>query len=282
VKPRSTTGAVAAVIAVLVAGCGGGDDKAAPAKAGGSPKPSEPLAAAARRLERVVPTGDCKQLGKLMLHSVRRGSPVPPSKPPSRAECRFIRQEARLDLDGFKVKKVRQFGPAGVVEGSGTHARGTNVVGTVWALDVDRSWKLLYDAILRPQIGVQPRAGVDNNARAFVASLVTRNCPSIWRGLNVGSRFVRQANGSLRTFCKQFLPAYKQKGNGIADIGAHPAVKPERLGATRDIALFGLDLSSGRYLVLVLAGRIGGIADAEQKQHVDPSVLEMVTVRKPD
>src|SRR4051812_7050836 len=100
-------GAVAVVIAVLVAGCGGGGEKAAPTKASGSPKPSEPLAAAAERLERVAPTGDCKQLAKLMLHSVRRGRRVAPSKPPTRAECTFIRQEARLDLDRFKVKKVR-------------------------------------------------------------------------------------------------------------------------------------------------------------------------------
>jgi hypothetical protein len=283
VTPRTWIVASALATALMAAGCGGGHDNTAPATtAGGPPKPKEPLAAAAKRLERALPTRDCKQLGALMLHSVRRGLNVPPSKPPTAAECKFILREARVDLEGFKVARVRQFGPAGMVEGSGPRARGKNVIGTVWSMDVDRSWKLLFDAILRPQIGVRPRPGFENNARAFVAAVLTRNCPLVFRGLNVASRFVRAANGHRATFCRQFLPAYKAKGNGIADLAANPDVKPEQLGATRDISFFGLDLKSGRYMVLTLAGRVGGIADAEQKDHADPSVFELLTVRRPD
>jgi hypothetical protein len=216
-----------------------------------------------------------------MLHSVRRGRDVSPSKPPTAEECGFIRREISVDLQGFKVRKVKQFGPAGVVEGSGARTRKGMVVGTIWTLDVDRSWRVIFDAILRPQIGVPPRSGFDINARGFVGSVVTRNCPLIWQGLNVASRFVRQAAGRRATFCRQFLPAYKQKGNGIADLGANRDVKPDRLGAIRDFGFFGLNLESGRYLVLVLGGRVGGIADAEQKDHVDPSVLELLSVRRP-
>jgi hypothetical protein len=277
----------ALVTALMVPGCGGGDDtsapaKTAPAKASGVPKPKEPLAAAAKRLERALPTHDCKQLAPLILHSVRRGQNVSPTKPPTSAECSFIVRESRVDLEGFKVARVRQFGPAGMVEASSPRARGKNVIGSMWVMDVDRSWKLLFDAILRPQIGVRPRPGFENNARAFVASLLTRNCPLIWRGFNVASRFVRAAGGKQARFCRQFLPAYKEKRNGIADLAANPNVKPEQLGATRDISFFGLDLESGRYLVLTLAGRVGGIADAEQKDHADPSVYELLTVRRPD
>jgi hypothetical protein len=274
--------AVALVTALMSAGCGGGGDKTAPARASGLPKPKEPLAAAAKRLERALPTRDCKRLGPLVLHSVRRGQNVSPSKPPTAAECAFMLRETKVDLEGFKVAKVRQFGPAGVVEGTAPRARGKNVIGTIWTLDVDRSWKLLFDAVLRPQIGVRPRPGFENNARAFVASLLTRNCPLIFRGFNVASRFVRAAAGREPTFCRQFLPAYKAKGNGIADLAANPNVKPEQLGATRDISFFGLDLESGRYMVLTLAGRVGGVADAEQKDHADPSVFELLTVRRPD
>jgi hypothetical protein len=193
-----------------------------------------------------------------------------------------MRHEAAFDLKGFKVAQVRQFGPTGVVEGSGDHTDRGQVVGTLWALDVDRSWKLLFNAILRRQVGVKPRPGFEANARGFVAAVAARNCDLIWSGLNVGSRFVRAANGHKSTFCRQFLPAYKDKGNGIADLGANPDARPEPLGATRDIAFFGLGLKSGRYLVLALTGRLGGIANAEQKQHVDPSVLELVTVRRPN
>jgi hypothetical protein len=275
---------VAVVVALLVAGCGGGDKKesasSTPAQRA-TPAPREPLSVAAKRLERLLPDGDCKPLAKLMLHSVRRGRDVPPSRPPNAAECSFIRREAAVDLKGFKVSRVREFGPAALVEGSGAHAGGGSVVGTLWALDVDRSWKLLYNAILRPQIGMKPRPGFETNARAFVGAVAARNCNLIWRLLNVGSRFVRGADGDRALFCRQFLPAYKEKRNGIADLGANPGVRPKLLGATRDIAYFGLDLKSGRYLVAALTGRLGGIANAEQKDHVDPSVLELVTIRRP-
>lgn len=56
---------------------------------------------------------------------------------------------------------------------------------------------------------------------------------------------------------------------------------PVKLGAIRDVAFFGVPLRSGRYMVAVLAGRLGGIANAEQKFHGDPSVIEFVTVRRP-
>lgn len=42
-----------------------------------------------------------------------------------------------------------------------------------------------------------------------------------------------------------------------------------------------MSLKSGRYLVLVLSGQIGGITDAEKKAHADPGVLEFLTVKKP-
>jgi hypothetical protein len=281
---------VVAAATALVAGCGGsdGDDektgsaKSAPATASG-PKPNEPLAAAAKRLERDLAGGDCKPLARLMLHSVRRGKDVDPATPPTKEECAFIRSERSRELRGFRVSKVRQFGPAGVAEGTGANSRLGEVVGTVWALDVDGSWKLLYDAILRQQIGVPPRsADFGTNARKFVRAMATRDCDTFWRLLNVGSRFVRSANGHKATFCKSIAATYKEKAGGIADVAADPSAKPEELGATRDIGLYGVDLKSGRYLVLMLAGRIGGIADAEQKEHDDPSALELVTVRRPD
>jgi hypothetical protein len=273
--------AVAAAAAVL-GGCGGGGDATTTTTTSGPPKPSERLGAAAKRLEEALPGGDCRTLGRLMLHSVRRGVNVSPHRPPAREECAFIRGEAALDLKGFRVTKVRQFGPAGVVEGAGAKARQGYVVGTIWALDVDGSWKLLYNAILRPQIGVPPRSpNLAGNASRFVHAVATRDCATFWRLLNVGSRFVRSADGHEATFCKNIAATYKQKAGGIAEIASDPGAKPKELGATGDIGFFGLGLKSGRYLVLTLTGRIGGIANAEQKDHEDPSALELVSVRLP-
>jgi hypothetical protein len=274
----------AACAAALLAGCGG-DDGGGEKKSGAAktttPEAKEPLTAAARRLERALPTGDCKRLAPLMLHSVRRGQNVDPARPPAAAECRFIRTEIGRDMVGFKVTKVRQFGPTGFAEGSGRKQRPGEVVGTLWALDVDGSWKLLYDATLRRQIGFPPRPGFGDNARTFVTAVAKRECDGTWLLLNVGSRFVRSVNGDKAKFCKQTAPAYKDKRNGFADLAADPEAKPEELGTLRDVGFFGLRLRSGRYMVAALMGRLGGIADAEQKDHGDPSVIEFLTVRRP-
>ena len=146
---------------------------------------------------------------------------------------------------------------------------------------MDGSWKLLYDATLRRQRGFPPNPRFRANARRFVDAAATRNCDAMWRLLNVGSRFVRSVNGRKAQFCKQTAPAYKQKGNGFADLAANRNVTPVELGSRRDVAFFGLPLRSGRYMVAVLTGRLGGIADAEQKFHADPSVIELLTVRRP-
>jgi hypothetical protein len=272
----------AAATMALLGGCGGSDSTHTRTTPAGPPRPKEPLQAAAKRLEEALPGGDCKTLAPLMLHSVRRGVNVSPSKPPIKVECDFIRKEQAQDLKGFKVTKVRQFGPSGVVDGSGAGRGPNEVVGTIWALDVDGSWRLLFDAILRPQVGVPPRLPHPAaSASRFVHAIGTRDCGTFWRLLNVGSRFVRAANGQKATFCKNIALTYKQKAGGIADIASDPAAKPTELGATGDIALYGLGLKSGRYMVLALTGRIGGIADAEQKDHEHPSVLETVSVRRP-
>jgi hypothetical protein len=284
VGARTCLAAVAAT--ALVGGCGGGNSTQThtPARTtvAGPPKPKEPLKAAAKRLERALPGGDCRTLAPLMLHSVRRGVNVSPSKPPVKVECDFIRKEQAGDLKGFRVSKVRQFGPSGVVDGRGAGRGPNEVVGSIWALDVDGSWRLVFDAILRPQVGVPPQLPhAAASANRFVRAIGTRDCDTFWRLLNVGARFVRAANGQRARFCKNIAATYKQKAGGIADIATDPSAKPRELGATGDIALYGLSLKSGRYLVFALTGRIGGIADAEQKDHEHPSVLEIVSVRLP-
>jgi hypothetical protein len=131
-------------------------------------------------------------------------------------------------------------------------------------------------------VGVPPRLPhAAASASRFVRAITTRDCDTFWRLLNVGARFVRSAGGDKATFCKNIALTYKRKQGGIADIASDPAAKPRELGATGDIAFFGLGLKSGRYLVLALTGRIGGIADAEQKDHEHPSVLDVVSVRLP-
>jgi hypothetical protein len=278
---------VAAAAAALLVGCGGGggDDSrtgtATQTTVSGPPKPKEPLAAAAKRLDRELAAGKCKPLARLMLHSVLRGRNVDPAAPPTKEECAFIRNEAGRELKGFKLTKVQQFGPTGVTEAKGANRRPAEVVGSLWALDVDGSWKLLYDAILRPQIGVPSARDFGSNARRLVHAIATNDCDTFWRLLNVGSRFVRTSNGHKAAFCKSIKETIRRKEGGIAELASDRSANPKELGTTRDIGFFGVELKSGRYMVLALTGRLGGIADAEQTQHDDTSALEIVSARLP-
>jgi hypothetical protein len=266
-------------VATMLAGCGGGTG-ASKTTAGTRPEPKEPLSAAAHRLERALPRRDCKELIGLMLHSVQRGGTAPDA-PPTKRECAYVKTEAANQLRGFHVTKVSAFGPAGFAEGSGRSARPGFVIGVVWLLDSDGSWKAGYQATYRPQIGVPPRfaAQADANARRLLAAVKAGNCAELWRVLNVVSRFVRTSAGQRDRFCRTLPATYRDAKTAFAQIKAGPAPTLETLGRTRDFAFYGVRLANGRYLDLVLSGPLANIAPRELPQHDNPSVLEFVTVR---
>jgi hypothetical protein len=282
VVPRVWMAAAAGALA-LITGCGGGGDggEKGAAKPSGPPAASEPVVAAATRLGRAVPRADCRALGALMLHSASRGTE--PTTPPTTRECAFVTREVRNELAGFKLTKAAEFGPGALTEGTGDKPRSGELVGVIWVLDRDGSWKAVYDAVFRPQIGLRPTYGArtDANARGFVAAVAARDCDRLWRLLNVGSRFVRGQSGDRRRFCAGLAPVYRDPKAAFAQIAKDPTAAPARLGATRDIGFYGLELANGRYMVIVMAGRLGGIADSEQREHDDPTVLEVLTVRRP-
>jgi hypothetical protein len=280
---RTTIPALACCLAL--AGCGddgGGESKQPTGAPPGAPRAKQPLAAAARRLQAALPRADCRELMALMMHSIQRGV-TDPATPPKPSECGFVRREADADLRGYRVTKVRDLGVAGFTEGTGTRPRSGNVVGVVWALDSDGSWKAIVNAVFRPQIGPAPErtAAADQNARGFVTALRRADCPLAWRGLNVASRFVRANRGERRAFCRATRKLYRDPASAFSQIKADPGATPRLLGRTRDFSFYSLELRNGRQTVLVMAGQIGGIADAELREHVNPSVLEFLTVRQP-
>jgi hypothetical protein len=273
--------AVALAAATLLAGCGGGgDDGGEKAKPGGPPKANEPLAAAATRLERLLPRQDCKELSPLMLHSVQWAKD--PDAPPTAEQCRHIRDEGSAALRGFKLARSRQFGVAGFSEGTGARAQPGNQVGILWVLDTDGSWKVTSDALFRPQIGVNSQYGAraDANARRFVTAVGSGDCDELWRLLNLDSRFVDASRGNKAKLCSDVARQSKVKSSGFAQIKADRDAKPQAFGKTRDLAFYGVGLENGRYLALVLAGPLAGHKPAEYRQHEIPSVLEFVTVRR--
>lgn len=274
---------LAFVLAVAATGCGGdGDeDDADRPEATSRPTAAEPLAAAAERLERDLRGGDCRKLIRVMIHSIQRAAA--PDAAPTRSDCRYIRTEARNQLRDYRVTKTREFGPAGFSEGTGASARKGEVIGIVWLVDSDRSWKAAFEATFRPQLGVEPERveHADATARKLVATLRGANCAGLWRTLGVASRFVRGVDGRRAAFCRNLTKLYADPGSAFAQIKADARVTLETLGRTRDFSFYGIALRNGRYMDAVVSGPLAAVADAELSQHDNPSVLELLTVRQP-
>ena len=271
-----------AAAAIGLAGCGDDGGSEPKNRDAAAPRPNESLLAAAKRLQGALPRADCDELIGVMLHSVGRGMTAPDA-PPRPNECRWMRREARNELRDLRVMQVEEFGVAGFSEGTGAEARKGQTVGTLWVLDSDGSWKAVFDAIFRPQIDEPPRLQdqADANVRAFVAALRAGDCPAVWRGLNVASRFVRSKDGARDRYCAELDKLYRDQRTAFAQIRADRSAQPRLLGRTRDFSFYSLELRNGRYMAIVLAGQLGGVADDELKDHANPSVVEMLTVRQP-
>jgi hypothetical protein len=273
-------------VALSVAGCGGGGSggggkQHTTVDPSSAPVPKEKLASAAARLQRTLPSGDCKALIRLMLHSIERGSK--PDAPPTSRECAYMKTEAKRELRGYRVTKVSQFGTSGFTEGTGANAHTGMVVGIVWVLDADGSWKAVYEAIFRPQIGVAPEMLKESAANAvqLVSALRTGNCKELFRLLSVASRFVRGVDGNRERFCRGLPATYGNPSTAFAQIKADDHVTVGILGRTRDFAFYSIKLTNGRYMNLVLSGQLRTTALNELKQHANPSALELLTVRQP-
>ena len=275
---------LAFALALPMLGCGGDgdDDGAGREQAADRPVAREPLAAAAERLERDLPGGDCRKLIRVMIHSIQRGT-TSPGAAPKPADCSYIRTEAREQLRGYRVTKTREFGPAGFTEGTGKAARKDEVIGIVWLLDSDGSWKAAFEATFRPQLGPEPERveHADATVRKLLATLRGANCEGLWRSLSVASRFVRNVDGRRARFCRGLPKAYNDPASAFAQIKADGGARLETLGRTRDLAFYGIALRNGRYMDAVVSGPFAAIAQDELREHDNPSVLELVTVRQP-
>src|SRR5581483_2325743 len=149
---------------------------------------------------------------------------------------RSVRSEARRDLRGYRFTRAQSFGPAGVSEGTGAAPGAGETVGVIWVLDRDGSWKAVFNAIYRTQIGFPPAYGARAaaNAHEFITAIATRDCDDSWRLLNATSRFVRSAEGRKPAFCSGQASLYRDPRSAYAQIAADPGAQPRELGQTRD------------------------------------------------
>jgi hypothetical protein len=112
-------------------------------------------------------------------------------------------------------------------------------------------------------------------------ALKTGTCAELWRVLNPASRFVLSANGQRERFCRTLPATYRDKSTAFAQIKAEGTPALEPLGRTRDFAFYAIRLKNGRYMDMVICGQLPGILRSQLKQHDNPTVLELATVRQP-
>jgi hypothetical protein len=286
---RAASLAAALVLAVCVAGCGGDDDDnpgqnrraAGPA---GAPKPKEPLKAIVPGFERALRSGDCRKV-------VYYGSPsstrpqqnVRPNAPPNRSECAQLNRFARL-LRNFRGGKVAQFGPAGVIDSTNEVAPG-KITNIAWTIDLDGSWKVVTFTGIEPQVGRRPDArrqrAFDSVVRQWVAAAKKGDCKELWRLSEAESRFVRNAVKRER-YCRAVADIRKGRTpHTMRDFARFPDVRPEKLGATPDLAFYGLRFPNGRYITIDVTTVSEAVPAQQKRGHASPGVEDYVVNRDP-
>jgi hypothetical protein len=100
--------------------------------------------------------------------------------------------------------------------------------------------------------------------------------------LDPGSRFVEARRGGRPQLCKDMAASYKRGDSALRDIADDRGrSKPQHLGQTPDFGLYGLNLSNGRYVAIVMSTQAQSTTAAESQGHANPAVLDYLTLRKP-
>jgi hypothetical protein len=283
--------ALIACLAAAPAGCGGDDDEEKPdagrkgGAATGAPKPKEPLKAIIPGLEKAIASGDCRELVRYGSPSSTRSRPdAGPDDPPTRTECTQLRQFQRA-LRSFRGGKVAQFGTAGVIDGKDELVPG-KIMSTAWTTDTDGSWKALFFTGIEPQVGRRPEPGTDSEfdavARRWVAAAKKGDCKLLWRLSESESRFVSNSGGDRAKYCRAVAATRKgRKPHTLKDLADSPEVRPKRLGATPNVAFYGLSFPNGRYVTLDVTTVGEAVPANARRGHVSPGVEDYVVNRNP-
>jgi hypothetical protein len=274
----------------LLAGCGGDDKKdetssTAAAKTAEPPKAKQSLQAAADELSQTVASGsDCAKMFERMVPASLRGPTVNAGDPPKPEDCK--NNKPLFDqVEGFKATKVQEFGPAGVVEGSGTNVSKGNVLASTWVVDQDGEWRLFTAGDFDPQIGVKPlpATNFDEVAEEFVVAARKGDCATFFKLSDPYSRFVVGTKNDEVKFCNTVAESYRKPDSALHDLAGDPNAKPEKLGETLDYGFYAVPMSSGRYWVVLIGTRSEGKIPANlAKGHPGKvNVVDYITVTRP-
>jgi hypothetical protein len=261
----------AAIVAAgaLLAGCGGGDESTRAASAttstteqAATPPPVQPLSEQVAAFERAVKDPSCAAAIDLV-HPVLLPDP---EHPESKANCGDATYPLRAER-GVEVVDSAELGTGAVVD---TRLDG-NRESLIWALDPSGRYKWTGAFIGSDQVGTSPvtTAVFDRVAAEFVKGLRDEDCDAVYALLESGSRL---GYGSRDTFCSKFADTYVATPEGLGSrLQADPEAEPQLLGATEDLAFYGIATRPSGYRTLVL-----GIHRSDQ----DPIVIDVLPAER--
>lgn len=265
-----------AVAALLLAGCGGGDDGDA-GPPGGPPKPSESLESVLPDYERAAAEQDCVGFARFVHTTVRPPGRDTDDRPDAR-ECAQLAQ-TYVQLAGLKAERTREYGTAAIVEGRIDGQR----VALVWTLDVDRRWKQVQATPrgVPEQIdGVERPGGnqFDRHASQWVEAQRAGDCRRVFRLFNPASSFVIQEDNDPKRFCRRYERGRRVPTTLSYALSRSPSAKPAKLGETPNFAFYGLATAGGGYWTVIMSTQPPLLPPGG---HVDDSVLDYYPNRRP-
>jgi hypothetical protein len=247
-----------------------------------APEPESSIKSTWNDLQDVLSNGNatCEDLAPYTMHSAYRVDPadpdrnVLPDEPPTEEECNNIEAFAPT-LEATKGKKFKEFGTGALVEGTARGVAAGRKAVVFFVLDQDDQWKAILAEDIRRQIGTKLNgAKFGRVVNGFVESIRDDDCEQTFIFLSDISNFT--ASGDVNEVCTG-LRSSIETGSGKSFDIQESTDKPERLGGTRDVGFYGLEIDNGRYVTFVLIAT-GGAGD----DHSDPGVYEFLTTRPPN
>ncbi|MDQ4040622.1 MAG: hypothetical protein M3141_02605, partial [Actinomycetota bacterium] len=162
-------------------------------------------------------------------------------------ECRFYAEQL-LRWTGIDLRRTKQFGTAAIAEGPGPRRGPYTNHTAIFVLDWDGRYRFWGTNASDPQIGTQPKPGVDFQATAdaFVEAVRDRDCAAFVRVTMPGGDFYRGTRNT-REACDTVF-----RGRNLApQLRADPGVEPEPLGETLDLGFFGIATKRNHYTLIV-------------------------------
>jgi hypothetical protein len=257
-----------ALVAVALAGCGGGGDErdsatasapttsstassaTAPTPDAGAPEAVAPVTELVGEVERFSMEGDCAKAVSLIMPAVLPD----PEGGPSAENCQAIQGSINI-LRRFVPGDSAVFGTGAVIDGTDGGER----IALTATLDETKHFKLTGITERGAQVGTDAPSGVDfeGPAAAFVAALRGDDCKSAHAALSSISRL---AYANPKQFCSVFEDNFMADPSALGSrLQADPTAELVDFGGTRNAHFFGLSTNPSGYRTIFVGTTAGGV-----------------------